>query len=141
MMLPILMYKFMKKYLLLSIPALMLLFYILCLNHISFNDFGVSYNSISGELKIQERAGWYITSPFTQVSTFPKNAFIVSLNMNNNSTVINSKVIRLRPENFIDFIKREGFHYAYGNDFKYFMNNYAYSSTNWSFIEVLQETR
>lgn len=113
------------------------LYYLLCLNHVSLNDVGVAYNSLDGTMTIQERPGWYRTSPFTLVadlSILPQRVSIPS-----EAVVINTKVVKLRPEGVPELIHRQGFSYMLDSSLNNILIGYAFSGKEYPFLEIVQE--
>jgi len=47
---------------------LSMMYFIFFLNHTSINELGIQYDQINGEITIQNKPGWYVTSPLTQVA-------------------------------------------------------------------------
>lgn len=113
-----------------------ILYWMLFLNHVSINEVGVAYNMISGEVTVQDRPGWYRTSPTTVVASISTLPFKVSVN--SSATVINEKVIRFKPEGVQEYIRLQGFSWVQTN-FENIMMGYAYSGRKWPFLEVIQE--
>lgn len=122
----------------LSFVILSLLFYILCLNHISVNHAGVAYNSLNGKLTVQSNAGWYITSPLVKVVSL--NLLPVFVEIPSNAKVVNRKLVRLKLENILDFVKIQGFGYELNTGQNNIMMGYAFSGKEFSFIEIVQES-
>lgn len=114
-----------------------ILFWLCCLNHVDVTDIGVAYNSINGTVTVQEHPGWYVTSPFVRVahlSTLPMRVTIPS-----NATIINSKIVRFRPEGTADFIHRQGFSWQLNSEQENIMLGYAYSGQTFPFLEIVEE--
>lgn len=120
-----------------SAIVLAVLFYIFMLNHVGINEVGVAYDSWGGSLTVQTNAGWYITSPCTQVVCLPTLPEKVTLPTMAN--IIEVKIVKLRKEKVIDFVKLQGF----GWDLKPNLNNilmgYAFSGKSYDFLEVVQD--
>ncbi len=114
-----------------------LLFYIFGLNHVSVNEIGVAYNSANGELKVQPHPGWYVTSPLVKVvrlSTLPIIVHVPSA-----AKVINTKIVKLRSEAVLDYIKIQGFDYQLGQNQENILMGYAFSGQTFSFLEIVQQ--
>lgn len=127
-----------KKYIVIaSIPLSWLLFWLFCLNHVGVTDIGVSYNSLSGELKVQPHPGWYFTSPFVRVAhldTLPVRVTIPS-----EARVINQRIVRFKAEGALEFIKLQGFSLNLSTAQENIMMGYAFSGKTYPFLEILEE--
>ena len=127
-----------KLILFVALPlALILGFYVLCCNHVSANQIGVKFDSLSGEVSLQAHPGWYVTSPFVKtvsLSTVPMVVHVPSA-----AKVINTKVVRLVPENILNFVKIQGFSYDLGHGLEGILMGYAFSGQKFSFLEIVQE--
>lgn len=129
------------------------MFYLLCLNHLPPQEIGITYNSLNGDITIQDRPGWHLTSPFVSVSTIETRPFQVCLNAG--ARVLNCKLIRFNPTGAKEFVRLQGFHYwntTIGgcnrggsecslNDFGRIMLGYAYSDQSYPFLEILEEIK
>lgn len=114
-----------------------ILYYILCLNHVDVTDVGIAYNSLDGTVTVQSHPGWYRTSPFVRVchlSTLPMRVTIPS-----SATIINSKIVRFKPEGAVDFVKRQGFSWSLTTEQENIMLGYAYSGKQFPFMEVVEQ--
>lgn len=124
-------------------------FWILCLNHIAPQQIGVAYDSINGEVSVQQKPGWYVTHPFVQVASVDTRPFQVCLNAG--ARILNCKLIKFNPEGASEFVKLQGFHYWNGpgsscnncntSEFARIMMGYAYSERQYPFIDVLEEIK
>lgn len=115
----------------------LLLFYILCWNHVHINEIGVAYNSVNGKVSIQENPGWYFTSPFVEVvniSTVPHQVSIPS-----GAVVINTKIVRFKKEGVEEFIRLQGFSYSLNQSMNGILMGYAFSGKEYPFLEIMQE--
>lgn len=122
------------------IAVLLFAFYIFCLNHVEINEIGVAYNSIGGNVWVQDHPGWYVTSPMVKVTcitTLPMKVTIPS-----DARVINTKIVRFRPEGIDDFIRLQGFSYSYGENggIENTLMGYAFSGKQFSFLEIVQDS-
>jgi hypothetical protein len=121
-----------------SVAVLAVLLYLFCLNHVSVNHVGVAFHTSNGNIEIQTNAGWYITSPLVKVvelDTMPMAVHIPS-----DAKVINTKIVRLKPEGIRDFIKLQGFSYNLSQYQYNILMGYAFSGqTNFSFMEIVQQ--
>lgn len=126
-------------------------FYIFCLNHVAPQEIGIAYNSLSGEVYVQNHPGWYVTNPFVEVASVETRPFQVCLNAG--ARILNCKLIRFNPEGASDFVKLQGFHYwntsvnQCGNpgcsttEFGRIMLGYAYSEKSYPFLEIIEEIK
>jgi hypothetical protein len=118
-------------------PVFLLLFYILCWNHVHINEIGVAYNSMNGKVDIQDNPGWYFTNPFVEVvnlSTIPHQVSIPS-----GAVVINTKIVRFKKEGVQEFIRLQGFSYSLNQSLPNILMGYAFSGKEYPFLEVMQE--
>jgi hypothetical protein len=111
-------------------------FYCACLNHIGINEVGVAYNSIGGHVWIQDRPGWYLTSPTVEVAVIPTIPLTVQIP--SEAKVINVKIVRFRPEGIDEFIRLQGFSYFSDQGIENILMGYAFSGKDYPFLEVLQ---
>ena len=115
-----------------------LIFWIFCLNHVEVNEFGVAYNSYSGNVYVQKRPGWYQSNVFTKVayiSTVPIKVTIPS-----DAKVIVSKMVKFNINGVNEFIQLQGFSYSMNMNMENILLGYAFSGNKYSFFDVLQET-
>jgi hypothetical protein len=120
-----------------SLLVSMFLFWLFCLNHVGVTDIGVAYNSVNGELRVQDKPGWYVTSPMVRVahlSTLPMRVTIPS-----RARVINQRIVRFKAEGAIEFIKLQGFSIWLYTEQENIMMGYAFSGQKYSFLEMLEE--
>jgi hypothetical protein len=114
-------------------------FWLFCLNHVNVTDIGITYNSITGEIGVQEHPGWYATSPFTRVahmSLLPMRITIPS-----QARIINQKMVRFRKEGAIEFVKLQGFSMMLNSEQENIMLGYAFSGQKFPFLEILEEPK
>ena len=105
-------------------------------DHVPPGYAGIAYDSVSGIVTIQEKPGWYLTSPLTcvmRVDTKPMRVTPISL-----ANIITSRLVRFKKEGATEFLKLQGFGYMYPFRQKLIMVGYAYSGREYSFIEVLE---
>jgi len=120
-----------------TLVSVLFLFWLTCLNHVSINHVGVAYNSLTGEIKLQEKPGWYLTSPMVMVvklSTLPLRVEIPS-----GAKIINMKIVRFKPEGAEEFVKLQGFSYFLNSSLSNILLGYAYSGKPYPFLEIIQE--
>ena len=122
----------------LAIPVVLLLvFFLVCWNHVHINEIGVAYNSMNGKVTIQDNPGWYLTNPFVQIvniSTLPHAVHIPS-----GAMVINAKIVRFKKEGIEEFIRLQGFSYSLSTSLDNILMGYAFSGKDYPFLEVMQE--
>lgn len=117
---------------------LAILFYFLCLNHITVNECGVAYNSLNGKLWVQTNAGWYVTSPFVKVARV--NLLPVKVHIPSEAKVINTKYVKMNPDYVLDYVKLQGFSYSMGGlNLEGILMGYAFSGQKFTFLDVVQE--
>ena len=117
--------------------GLAVIFYAACLNHVGINEVGVAYNSYNGDLVVQTNAGWYVTTPLTKVvtlSTLPQQ-----VGLGTYANVIAVKIVKLRKDHVIDFVKLQGFSYELKYNFDNILMGYAFCGKTNSFLEVVQD--
>lgn len=122
-----------------SIFAAVMMFWILCLNHVGSFNVAITYNSLDGKIGYQTNSGWHITSPFVRTSEVPSGAGRISISgLNSSSSILNDKIVKfvLTPEALAELVKIETFHYAYTH---HTLTPYAYSGKKFSFFEILDE--
>lgn len=134
-----------KKHLIINLAGLaafilfmLMLFWILFLNHVDVNEIGVAYDSWDGTVTLQDKPGWYFT-PLTvkvvTISTLPMAVQIPSV-----AKVINVKIVKFRPEGVKEYIALQGFDYSLGQNTPNALMGYAFSGKKYPFLEVLQES-
>ena len=114
------------------------IFYLACLNHTEINEIGVAYNSLNGEITVQNQPGWYRTSVFTKVaylSTLPMKVRIPT-----EAKVIVTKVVSFNPAGVSDFIRLQGFSYQINQGLENILMGYAFSGCQYSFLYIGQES-
>ena len=112
-------------------------FYIMCLNHVEVNELGVVYDSLNGEITTQDHPGWYFTGPFKKIAhldLLPQTVHIPT-----DAKVINTKIVRFKPEGIKQYIELHGFGYDLGQSLNSRLMGYAFSGKEWPFLEVCQE--
>ncbi len=117
--------------------TLVFTYYLAFLNHTDINEIGVAYDSMSGQITVQDKPGWYTTSPMVRVaylSTLPMAVEIPS-----EAAVITKKIVRFKKEGLDDFIRLQGFGYSMSSSLANTLLGYAYSGREWPFLEVMQE--
>src|SRR5258708_4348758 len=119
------------------VAVLAVAFYCLFLNHVDINEIGVAYNSIGGKVWVQDRPGWYLTSPFVEVATI--TTLPLKVTIPSEAKVINTKIIRFNPVGVDQFIRMQGFSYFTDQGLENILMGYAFSGETYPFLEVMQE--
>jgi hypothetical protein len=112
-------------------------FWIFCLNHTSVNQIGVAYNSLNGEITVQNTPGWYRTGVLVKVayvSTLPIKVTIPS-----EAKVIVSKMVKFNPAGVNEFIQLQGFSYNMNSSLGNIMLGYAFSGNTYTFLDIIQD--
>lgn len=119
------------------LATVLFFFWFFCLNHISVNTVGVVYNSLNGEINVQTNAGWYATSPFVKVVQL--NILPLTVHIPSEARVINTKIVRLRPEGIRELVRIQGFGYNLNQNLENILMGYAFSGQTNSFLEIMQQ--
>jgi hypothetical protein len=120
------------------VSLLALTFYLAAMNHVGINEVGVAYNSVGGRVWIQDHPGWYLTAPTVEVAvltTLPLTVTIPS-----EAKVINTKIVRFKPEGVDEFIRLQGFSYYSDQSLQNILMGYAFSGKQYPFLEIMQES-
>lgn len=89
--------------------SILILFYLLTVNYIEPNEVGITRNLFTGELVLQDRAGFYFTAPYvieTTIDTRPARVCFTSASRGRNC-----KLVQFNPEFYREFVEIEGFYY------------------------------
>ena len=129
--------------------ALVVAFYIFCVNHVSNQAIGIAQNVSTGEVTVM-KSGWHVTGPQVQVasvSTLPTQVCL-----NSGARLLNCKLVRFKEVGVQDFVREQGFHYYGGTALSQqngclsgctgmanILKGYAYSGKSWPFLEILEE--
>lgn len=111
--------------------VLTFLFYLLCLNHVSYNEIGIAYNSLNGEISKQS-VGWHFTPPWVRATTILIIPVRIELFGHNNKFVL-PKIVKFKEEYYKEFIKINGFSYI--DSTERVLNQYVFSGKKWIFLE------
>jgi hypothetical protein len=120
-----------------SVLVSLTLFWFFCVNHVGVNHVGVAFNMVNGNLTVQSNSGFYVTSPLTRamsLSTLPMKVHVPS-----SAKVINTKVVKLKTENILDFVRLQGFSLQISPCLENILMGYAFSGQKFSFLEIVQE--
>lgn len=113
------------------------LFWIFCLNHVGVNHVGVAFNTGNGDLSVQTNSGWYITSPLVRVVELDTLPMIV--HVPSSAKVINTKVVKLKADKVLDFVRLQGFDMSLGQSLPNILMGYAFSGQSYTFLEIVQQ--
>jgi hypothetical protein len=125
-----------------SIAAGVILFlvflgYLFFLNHVGINEIGVAYNSIGGKVWIQDRPGWYVTSPTVEVATI--STLPIKVEIPSQAAVINAKMVKFNPAGIDEFIRLQGFSYYSNQGIQSILLGWAYSGKQMPFLDIIQD--
>lgn len=115
--------------------ALAFFYFIFFLNHVSPNEFGVAYNSNTGEI-FEQDVGWHRTSPFVLVHYIPTTVINCSLGQgrvggSSSSKVNVNRFVKFNRAKTKEFVATQGFQYW---GFPNVLYGYVYSGKHFSFI-------
>lgn len=79
-------------------------------NHEDAHERGLTYNLFTGELALQDRAGWHTHAPWTLVTTIDLRPMRVCVTSSARAA-INCKLVRFVPNEYGSFVETEGFRY------------------------------
>lgn len=119
------------------LPLVVFVLWATLFDHVPPSHIGVAYNSWSGQITVQQKPGWYVTSPLTfvmRIDTKPMRVTIITT-----ANVIVSKLVQFKQEGVNDFLQRQGFGYMFPYRQKLIMVGYAYSGKQYRFLGVLED--
>lgn len=123
-------------------------FWLLFLNHVSFQEIGIARDSWSGEVWVQKN-GWHVTGPQVQVASM--YTLPIQVCLTSGTRILNCKLVRFKESGAQEFVTEQGFRYyntslasTNGCDgtcggIERILWGYAYSGKQWSFLEILEE--
>ncbi len=117
--------------------GVVLLFYLLFLNHVDINEVGVAYDSTSGKIT-KQGPGWHVTHPLVRTTTISLLPMKVEVNPGSSARVINVRLVRFVPEHLDEFIAAQGFAYYGNGSMPYLLAPYVFSNKSYPFIEIIQ---
>jgi hypothetical protein len=131
--------------------VLLFLFYLGFLNYTEPTQVGVVRNLVTGNMWLQDRAGWHISPPWVLVARIDTRPLRVAVTTTGRG--FSAKLVQFDPKYWREFVAVEGFrYYWWGNrisfNFGYneeyrgmkdIMRGYAYSAKHYSFIKILNE--
>lgn len=110
-------------------------FWIFCVNHVSYNEIGISYNSRTGEIE-KQHTGYHLTPPWVRVTYMSTIPVRVEMLYGQGSRFILPKIVQFQPEFYKEFIQIEGFHYIGSQEAV--LREYAFSGKEWSFLKEIK---
>jgi hypothetical protein len=127
------------------------LFYLSCVHYTEPNQVAIVWNRISGELWLDNKAGFTITPPWVAVSRIdlrPQRVCITSTGRG-----YNCKLVRFEPSFYREFVAIQGFQYYWLNNrlsinmgyddeyrgMKDLLRGYAYSAKKYPFVTALRD--
>lgn len=127
------------------------LFLLSTVNYVEQGQAGLVWKPIMGEVSLQEKPGFYFTSPFTLVSTIELRPQRVCLTSAAHSAP-NCRLIQFDPKQYKEFVKVEGWsYYWFANrisfnlghpetyrGFRDILRGYAFSAHQYPFIKTLK---
>lgn len=129
----------------------LVLFYVPFVHYTDTYKTAIMYNKITGEITIDEDAGFNITPFWVFVSSVDMRPQRVCITTT--AKIMNCKLAKFVSKNLKDLVKREGFHYYWlANRFSFnsgynteyrgtldLLRGYAFSGGRYSFIEIVDE--
>lgn len=123
-----------------------------CFNYLDSYEVGLTWNVVTGETALQNRAGWHRRAPWVLVSkidTRPQRVCITSAAHAGK----NCKLVQFVPVFYREFVATEGFRwYWWSNRFSYnsgypeeyrgfrdVLRGYAFSAQQYPFVRVLKD--
>lgn len=123
-----------------------------CFNYNDPQEVGLTWNMVSGKVELQERQGWHARPPWvlvTTIDTRPQRVCITS----SAHAAVNCRLVAFNTAAHKEFVAVEGFRwYWWSNRFSFnsgyreeyrgfrdVLRGYAFSSEQYSFIQVLEE--
>lgn len=125
------------------------LLFVLVVNHIEFHKIGIARNLATGTMWVQY-SGWHVTWPWVIVSEIDTRPVRVSVQSSGRG--FDSRLVRFVPEQWKKFVDTEGFrYYWWSNRISFNMGHreehrgmrdvlrgYAYDPKPYPFIEIMQ---
>lgn len=133
------------------ILAVLLTFYFSCVHYTEAYQVGIVWDRFSGELSLDDTAGFTVSSPWVFVSKIdlrPARVCITST-----ARTYNCKLVRFSPEAYREFVEIQGFRYywwanrisfnsGYEDEYrgmKDILRGYAFSEKKFPFLIVVRE--
>lgn len=127
-----------------------ILFYFPFVHYTGVYQVGIRYDKIDGSMNLDSNQGFHISHPFvlvTKVDTLPLRVCVSST-----TKTVHCKLVRFIPENYKEFVMREGFYYywwsnrlsfnpGYSEHYRGFrdkLKGYAFAHSDYSFIEIIE---
>jgi hypothetical protein len=129
----------------------LVIFYVPFVHYTDTYETAIMHNKITGEIIIDEEAGFNITPFWVFVSSVDMRPQRVCVTTT--AKIVNCKLAKFVSKNLKELVSREGFHYYWlsnrfsfnlGYDTEYrgmvdLLRGYAFSGGNYSFIKVVDE--
>lgn len=120
-------------------------------NYLDSYEVGLTWNVVTGETKLQNRAGWHLRKPWVLVSTIDTRPQRVCITSSAHAAV-NCRLVQFVPAAYRDFVAVEGFRWywwsnrisfntGYKEEYRGFrdvLRGYAFSAEQYPFIRVLK---
>jgi hypothetical protein len=121
-------------------------------NYLENTEVGLTWNPLTGEKDIQQRAGWHITPPWVLETTIGTNPVRLCLTSSAHAAV-NCRLVQFVPGEYRSLLEVEGFGWywwsnrlsfnsGYSEEYRGVrdvLRGYAFSSQQYPFIHVLRE--
>lgn len=134
-----------------AIGGILFAFYLVFVNYTEPNEVGVAWNRFTGELQLQDVAGFHLTAPWVSVSRIDTRPIRVCITSAGRG--FNCRLIRFEPVAYREFVAVEGFRYWWwANRFSFnsgyreeyrgmkdLLRGHAYSVKRYRFITVLRD--
>jgi len=142
----------MKRFLPWGILTLVLLIpYLALVNYLDQYEVGIARNAYSGEVILQDKPGFQVTSPWVRVSTIDTRPTRVCIT--SSARAYNCRLVQFVPSEFQSFVSTQGFEYYWFNNrlsfnsgyseeyrgMKDLMRGYAFSAKPYPFVKILEE--
>ena len=143
-----------KRKLLIGVVCLLVLvcFYTACMHYTGPYEVGIAWNFITGNLWLDDVAGFNVTPPWVlvaRIDTRPVRVCITS----SASAALNCRLVQFKPSAWEEFVEVQGwqyywlsnrisFNFGYREEYRGvrdLMRGYAFSSKQYPFIEIKTE--
>ncbi len=126
--------------------------YLACIHYTEPNEVAIVRNWITGELELDNQAGFNCTPPWVTVAIIDIRPARVCLTSAGHAA-FNCKLVQFEPRAYQEFIATEGFrYYWFANRFSFnfgyhdeyrgmrdILRGYAFSAKHYSFVRILEE--
>ncbi len=131
--------------------TVLIVFYLACFHYQGAYVVAITWNKISGEVRLEKEAGFHISPPWVRaakIDILPMRVGIVS-----SSRGFNYKLVQFDPDAYREFVAVEGTHYywlanrisfnfGYNDEYrgmKDILRGYAYSVKKFPFVKVIRD--